>query len=341
MPEPVVVTAMREFKQGLLLREAAQMQEMARRWLAVEQALEAQIAALTGDLAAMKAAGETVSRAKLYQLDRYQRLLTQTQAEFRQYAAWAEGEIRRGQAEMARLGLAHSAQAIQLSYWPHVGAYFDRLPLEAVEYMVGLAGNGRPVGELLRLRMVRGADGRPLPEVWERLTETLINGTALGWNPRKTAGKLKNDLTGGLNKAMVIARTEQLRVYREVSREQYAASGVVRSQKRLSAHDGRVCGACLADDGKVYSLGAVIADHPQGRCTSVPLVEDVPETAWTAGEAWFRQQPPAVQQSILGRETYEAWSKGQFEFGALTTHTDHEVWGGGVQVTPLSQLVVE
>ena len=339
MPEPVVVTAMREFKHGLLLREAAQMQEMARRWLQVEGALEAHLAALTEEMARLKAAGESVSRAKLYQLDRYKRLLTQTQREFQEYAAWAEGEVRRGQAEMARLGLAHSVQAIQLSYWPNVGVYFDRLPIEAVEYMVGLAGNGRPVGELLKLRMVRGSDGAVLPGVWDRLTETLITGTGLGWNPRKTARLMRDDLAGGLDKALVISRTEQLRVYRQVSREQYAASGVVTSQKRISAHDGRVCAACLAADGQVYPLGAVIPDHPCGRCSSIPNVEGVPETKWTAGEDWFRQQPPDVQQHILGAETYAAWQAGKFEFGALTTHTHDETWGGGVQVTPLSKLV--
>ena len=43
MPDPAVVIASREFKRGLLLRERMQMEEMARRWLDVEAALEAQI----------------------------------------------------------------------------------------------------------------------------------------------------------------------------------------------------------------------------------------------------------------------------------------------------------
>ena len=46
MPDPAVVLAARQFKQGLLLREQQQMQAMARKWLDVERNLEAQIAAL-------------------------------------------------------------------------------------------------------------------------------------------------------------------------------------------------------------------------------------------------------------------------------------------------------
>jgi hypothetical protein len=339
MPDPAVVVAMREFKRGLLLREAAQMQEMARRWLELERALEAQIAALTEELSRMGAAGEAISRARLYRLERYQRLLAQTQREVRRYATWAEGEIGRQQATLARLGLEHASQAIQLSYWPSVGAYFDRLPREAVEYMVGLAGDGAPLGELLKLRMVRDAAGRPLPGVWERLTEMLIRGTGQGWNPRKTARAMRDDLAEGLNKAMVIARTEQMRVYREVSRQQYEYSGVVKGQKRLTAHDGRVCPACIADEGTVYPLGSTISDHPQGRCTSVPIVVGLPEVEWTGGEQWFRQQDGATQRAILGPGRFEAWQAGQFEFAALTTHTYDPTWGGGVRPTPLEQLV--
>ena len=200
--------------------------------------------------------------------------------------------------------------------------------------IVGIAGNGRPLGELLRNRMVtRDAD------VWQRLVDNLVRGTALGRNPRDVARAMRDDLAGGLNKALVIARTEGLRPYREASRAQYEASGVVTGQKRLCAHDGRVCGACLADEGTVYGLGEVIPDHPNGRCTGVPIVTGMPETRWTAGEGWFQEQPQEVQVSILGQAKWQAYQEQRFKFADLVTHTHDATWGGGLTPTPLSKLV--
>jgi SPP1 gp7 family putative phage head morphogenesis protein len=339
--DPAVVIAMQGFKQGLVARDAAQMQEMARRWLGVERALEGQIAALAQEMASEREAGRAASRAALYRMERYQRLLGQAREEIARYADWAAEFVTDGQAELARMGVEQAGQAIQLSYWPQssVGVYFDRLPVEAVEAMAGIAGNGRPVGELLRLRMVRDASGQVLPGVWDGLTQSLIDGTALGWNPRKTARKMADDLAQGLQKALVIARTEQLRVYRMASLEQYRASGVVTGQKRLAAHDSRTCAACIADDGALYPLDAVISDHPNGRCTSVPVVKGMPEVSWLSGLDWFSQQDPQTQAEILGPGRFEAWEAGAFAFGDLVTRQSDATWGDSIVPTPLGALL--
>ena len=261
MPDPAVVVAMREFKRGLLAREAGQMREMAQQWLQVEARLADLIDGTARDFNERLQDGKTITPAALYRLERYKRLRAQARDQFGEYAEWASGSLTTYQEGSIRLGLDHSAQAIQLSYWPDsVGIYFDRLPVEAVINQAGLAGNGRPVGELLRNRMVTQDQ-----DVWQRLVNNLVRGTALGRNPRDVARDMRDDLAGGLNKALVIARTEGLRPYREVGRSQYEKSGVVTGQKRLCGHDGRVCAACLADEGTVYGLREVISDHPQGR----------------------------------------------------------------------------
>jgi SPP1 gp7 family putative phage head morphogenesis protein len=334
-----VVTVMREFKAQLLAQEASQMQQMAKRWIEVEQSLDAYISALVQEIDEKRRLGQPVSESQIFQLRRYQELLRQAEVQFAQYVAWADEEIVRQQGRLARLGLDHAAQAIQASYWPSMGVAFDRLSVEAVEIMIGLAGNGAPIGELLRLRMLRDANGQPLPGVWSRLTRTLIESTAIGRNPRQTARMMRNDLAGGLNKALVIARTEQLRVYRMAATQQYRDSGVVRGHKRLSAHDGRVCAACLADEGTVYSIDEVIPDHPQGRCTGVPIVKGMPGVNWLSGENWLKAQPADTQRQILGGSRWDVWQEGAFAFSALVTHTHSSEWGGGVTPTPLSQLV--
>jgi len=339
--EPLVVRAMREFRRELLARDAGQMQVMARRWLQVERALNAEIDALVLDFQQRKERGEAVGRGAAYKLERYRRLLAQTEGEYEAYAGWAEGVIRTEQERMAVYGVEHAAAAIGLSYLDagSVGTFFDRLPVEAVANMAGMAGNGRSLGELLKKRIDPTYSGKGQLSAWQRLTQTLVNGTALGWNPRKTARKMAADLAAGLQKALLIARSEQLRVYRMAAVQQYQASGVVEGQKRLTAHDDRVCPACLADEGKVYPITAVIPDHPQGRCTGVPMVKDLPEVEWLSGEDWFRRQPSAVQANILGNGRFVAWRNGEFEFGQLVTRTSDPVWGAGLVPTGLGDLV--
>lgn len=341
VPEPLVVRAMREFRADLLAREAGQMAVMVRRWGGVEQALQGQVDALVLEFAQRKERGEAVGRGALYRLERYQTLLGQTQAEFASYAEWSEGNVSEGQEMFGLLGSEQAVAAIGLSYQEvgSIGPFFDRLPVEAVQAMVGIAGNGRPLGELLRSRINPSYSDAGRSSAWQRLTQSLVNGTALGWNPRKTARQMMNDLAEGLNKALLISRTEQLRVYRQAAIGQYQDSGVVRGQKRLTAHDPRVCAACIADEGTVYPITATIPDHPQGRCTGVPVVIGLPEVTWEGGEDWFRNQPRGTQVSILGSGRLGAWEDGAFGFGDLVTRTRDDVWGAGLVPTPLKDLV--
>lgn len=337
-PEPGVVIALREFKQGLLARESAQMQTMAARWLQVEQGLGAQIDSLVYYLADLRAQGQIPTRSQIYQLQRYRTLLAQAERQFNEYAKWASDYVTRGQAEMVRYGIDHAYQATQTSYEGQIPAYFDRLSVEATENMIGLAGNGQPIGDLIYERMVRDANGAPLPGVFERVTQTLVEATAQGWNPRETARVIRDDITGGLQSALTIARTEQLRVYREAGVEQYRQSGVVIGMRRLVAHDGRACAACLADEGTVYPINAIIPDHPNGRCGQVPIVEGMDPVSWLGGEEWLRLQDEDVQMNTLGPGRFELWQSGRIRLSDLVVHTQSEEWGAGIAVRPLGDL---
>ena len=162
---------------------------------------------------------------------------------------------------------------------------------------------------------------------------------ALGYNPRKTARLMAQAATGSLNRMMVIARTEQLRVYRQASLESYRASGVVTGYKRLATHDNRVCPACLMAEGTRYDLDETMPEHPQGRCALVPVVAGVPNVTWVGGADWFEAQSPTMQRDILGKGRYYAWQNGDFDLEQLVTVKRNPVWGDSLQVTPLRELV--
>lgn len=322
--EPRVVALMREFKRELLRREETAMRALALRWVQLEEALAPEMQALADEIAARRAAGEPVSEMQVFRLEQYLTLQRQLQAETRRYNDDAAALMTAEQRELARLGIEQATTAIvETMAEGGIRLSFLRLPVEAIEAMVGLAGNGSPLREVLERRVFAGA--------LEGAVKTLIQATAEGWNPRKTARLLRDGFTGGLNPALRVARTEQLRVFREAGRQQYVVSGVVTGQRRLAAHDGRVCAACLADEGRIYPLDAVIPDHPQGRCTGVPVVRGMPEVQWPAGEAWLREQPERVQRSVLGA-AFEGWQSGEFGMGALVEHTMSEEWGAGIRV---------
>jgi len=328
--DPTVVVVAREFKQALLLREAQQMQDMAGRWLQIEHKLDAQIAALASQFEEERVAGRAISEAKLYRMRRYQLLTAQLQEEVGSYTGYAGTLIADKQREWGALGIRHAATLTQLSYETGVGAFFDRLPVAAIETMVGLAGDGSPLNTLLRQSWPDAVDG---------LTEALINGTALGWNPTKTARYMREGMASGLDRALTILRTEQIRAYRESERMQYEHSGVVDGYYRIVAHDGRTCAACLMAEGEFYRNRDALRDHPNGRCSTVPKVRGLPSLQFEKGPAWFAKQPEETQLQILGPGKYAAWRDGKFGLADLVTVRKDATWGDSVTPTPLRELV--
>lgn len=329
---PLVVRVMLQFKAALLSREIDQMEEMARRWLTIEQNLQGSIDALALELDRLRQEGETIQVSKLIRMERYRRLLDQVSTQLSYYSDYADSRIRSGQQEMIVLGISNATDSIRNYYATHnrVAGAFDVLPVSALENMIGLAGNGSPLRKLLQDSWPAAVDG---------LTGQLINAIALGKNPNDTARAMVKGFGVGFNRAINIARTEQLRVYRTAANEQYKASGVVKGYKRLSARDARVCPACLlADDGTVYDLDTVFEEHPQGRCTPVPVVSGLPVVEWQSGQSWFLAQSEEAQRSILGGSKFDAWQSGEFELADLVKREDNPVWGTSLRTASLKEL---
>lgn len=258
--EPLAIQVMREFHRALLAHEEAQVARMVRAWMTVDKALAADIRALAEEIVRLRAAGEVVTEAQLYRLSRYQSLVAQIQIEITRYEQRAAQIILAGESDMARMGVNHAQGAIRAMYRTFgVRGAFNHLPVRAVEYMVGLTADGGPLFGLLQQRALT-------PAAVDGLTKTLIEAVTRGWNPRKTARAMQDGLTDGLQKALVIARDQQLRVYRMASDQQYRESGVVSAKRRVAAKDGRTCLACLAMDGELIPVGMEMYDHAAGRC---------------------------------------------------------------------------
>jgi len=330
--EPLVIQVMREFKTALLAHEASQVNRMVRAWMRLDRSLAFDIAALADEIARLQAAGEIITEARLYSMARYQSLLAQIRVEVQGYERRATEIIIRGQERMARAGLRDAQGLITAGYHTFgMRASFMRLPVRAVEYLVGITADGAPLFGVLQQRALT-------PAAVEGLTNTLIDAVTRGWNPRKTAQVMRDGLTQGLQKALVIARDQQLRAYRAASDQQYRESGVVSGKRRVAAKDGRTCLACLAMDGEYIPVGMEMYDHPCGRCTALPIIEGLPPLTWQQGPEWFETLSAERQQAMMGPGRYEAWRDGAFQFRELATPTYDPTWGRGLAVTPLSRL---
>ena len=331
-PESTIVTRMMEHKKELIARDGDTILHMGNRWLRLENALDANIQVLALDMAEAKAKGEAVTRTALFKRQRYQTLIAQVRDELSEYNAWADEFIQLNQKQMGKLGIEHGVDALQgvlMEGGEGVGAFFERLPVSAIENMVGVATDGGPIQQLLE---------KAYPEAVDRMTDALVRNTALGINPRQTAREMIEGTAETLNHSLTVARTEQLRVYREASRQQYEKSGMVQSYRRLSAKNDRTCAVCLALDGEVYPTSELMHVHPNDRCTMVPIVEGLPPVEWESGEDWLKKQDPEIREKILGKSASDMLDDGVIELGDLVQKVDHPDWGPSLQRTPLKDL---
>ena len=331
--QSIVVARMLEFKADLLARDAATILTMGQRWMQLEGALEANIGLLVLELKELEAAGQAINIQRVYKIRRYQTLLAQVQKEMTSYNLWAADYIAQNQIVMGSLGIAHAAEAITLTMLEGVGAvgpFFDKIPFSAVELMVGNAGKGGPVYALLQ---------EAYPTAVENMTNILIKGIAMGIGPGETAKQMVVGMEYALNHALTVATTEQLRVYREASRQQYESTGAVLGYKRFAAKDSLTCALCLALDGEVYPTDEFNNVHPRDRCTMIPIVRGVSELTWESGEDWLRKQPEEVQIKTLGPGALEMWKNGEIELKDLVNKTTHEIWGPSLRRVPLRDLV--
>jgi SPP1 gp7 family putative phage head morphogenesis protein len=262
---------------------------------------------------------------------RYRSLRSQIASELDTYAAFMNGSVTDGQRAAATMALEHSATAINsVAVESQVAVDFNRLPVSAVENLIGTAGDGSPLRTVLD-DAARGAG--------DRLGQHLVNGIALGRGPLDVARTaMRLGLGQSFTRMQAIARSEMLRAYRSSSLMQYETSRVVTSYTRLSARDDRVCPGCLFADGRTYPIGYGFDSHVNCRCTLIPRLNNVPDIRFQTGTEWFAEQPESTQRNILGKGRYDAWKSGKAELSDMVTRHWDDTWGGSLVPTLVRDL---
>ena len=250
----------------------------------------------------------------------------------------AVGLGRRGARQAVAAGLPRGVTMENLA---NIGLEWNRLPEEAFTNFVGISGDGQPIGDLLA----------PLgPEAAAPIKDAIGNGIALGKSPRETAQLMRVAAGIPLSRALLIARTETNRAFRESTRLQYANnSQVVTGYRRMATKDDTTCMACIALDGTLYKLDEPLNEHPNGRCAIVPEtitykdlgldVEMPPQPE--NGQSWFMNQGKAVQKRMLGPSRFRAYQTGDLNLADLVEIRSSPIWGDAAGVASLRNTLVK
>lgn len=326
---PDVVDVMESFNDALAQREVDQWILMGRQWKQVQNRLQLYIQQVADEIDARRTAGQAVNSSALYRLERYKDLMRQVKVEAAKYENFATGVISGEQQVYGELGIEAAQQSIRTAGY---SAQFNRINVGAVQDMVGLTADGSPLFDLLKKRALA-------PDMLSGLTNAMIEAVSLGYNPAKTAGIMANGLNQGLSKALTIARTEQIRVYRQATFDQYAASGVVDQWQRHAAKSERTCLVCMALDGQIQNVGSLFASHPNCRCYVVPILKGVEYSARQSGQDWLENKPAEYQKKVLGKY-YELYKSGT-PLEKMVNVVEDPTWGPTLRAVPMKDLVTD
>lgn len=322
-----VIRFLARHRRQVLARDDAAIRELTRRWLSVERALSGELRALAEEAQRLRKAGLPLEGVR-QRLARAESLQRQVYRELNQYAGQVSDLVTDNQRQLAALAGQHTAEA--LDRLGVLSAGFNQLPTAAFETMVGHVSGGAPLFDYFIAQ---------LPEKTVRaIGDELMRGIALGWNPRKTAVAMQNAAALGHRRALLISRTETLRMYRTSSIMNYRESAVVVGWRWVCARQTRTCIACIVKDGTIHEKSEEFVDHPNGRCAAVPYVEGRPWRLAPARE-WFKEQKPEVQRGMMGQKMWTMWQGKQIGLDDVAQAHHHPTFGTSYGVATIQQAL--
>lgn len=293
---------------------------------------------------AKRAAGEPLTPAQITNLARTQRALAMTAGRLQELAAEIGPLLEPAVREVVER-TADLTTSVAQSQMPPVDSKllpsFTRVDQPALEQIIE-----RTMGQI-------HASSLPLADdAVDALKSALIRAVPSGWHPDKAAREIlrrtRGAFAGGLTRAMVIARTEQLDAHRAANRAQNMANPTVTAVVWTATLDGRTCPSCLAKHNTEYPPDTEGPwDHAQGRCTFVPKtkswadlgfpgIEEPPDLIPTT-EDWIDQNPHDAVKA-LGPDRYRMLMDGDISIKDMATRVENPDWRPSYTATTIADL---
>jgi hypothetical protein len=144
-------------------------------------------------------------------------------------------------------------------------------------------------------------------------------------------GDVMGNIWSGIQRTI---RTLAEQMFRRGQQEQ-AKKTPVRKWRRIANHE-TACLACLMLEGTIYDREEDFADHPNGRCTIVPVENASPDDH--PGRDWFLEQDEETQRKIMGKGRWEAWQNGDIDLDDMVDVVNDPIYGPLPHIKPLKSF---
>lgn len=313
------------FRAALIRRERRAAAELARAYTRIFASLQKDL-----DQVVIRSAREG-TEGLIIREQQLRMLLAQVERKATKFTAIAVNKISETQASEIEHGAEDAINLLRRAYSgapPGLTITFGQLPEGVIESMVGNLGDGSP------LRLLLNEFGS---EASREISAMLINSIAAGRSIRRIAQDMRRLTQEPLARTLLVARTEVLRAYRQGSIATYQANkDVVKGWTWVSAASARTCMACWMMHGTAHSNEEMFSDHPNGRCTPVPLTKTWEELGIAgmreqepiqSGESAFLNLPASEQRRIMGGPAYRAWRDGAVTLQDFVGVKQSSQWG--------------
>lgn len=278
---------------------------------------------LQGDIDSLMAeyGDEGMSKARFSKLGRFQRLKARIQEEMQDYQAVLKNEISEATEIIIEKAGVDALELMRAGFLDVYGinGSFNRLPREEIITLLGFLREDSPLYKKIEMLA---------PYVADKVSETILEGVGLGYNPRKIAREINRAFGISLTESMRMVRTVQLWSYREATRANYLANDdIISGWIWWSALiPGRTCMSCVAMHGTRHSLDEVLNDHYNGLCTEIPIIIGM-ETERQSGIEWFNEQDEVTQRTMMGPAKYTEWNLGNITIEQMSQEFEDDVYG--------------
>lgn len=313
---------------ALLAKEYQTVKGIVRAYEVAERRVEASIRQFQARIKAAQNAGLEPSLAWYYQEARLENVLREIRMHLDEFSKDALEFAESGRSDAYELGAVHALRLAEAQ------VYGDIAGLNA-----GAFANAQAL--LSATSPLKALFDEIGPTAAVKAREVFAQGIAEGWNPRKMGRVLASEIEGlSKRRAVLIARTEQIRAYRTANTDVYKRNAdVLRGWRWTAAKTPATCAMCLALDGEIFPVDQPLSSHPACRCSMVPLPKtDFGGPQPTLGEDYFQKLPEADQDRILGKGKAVLYRDGKITLKDNVHWKGSPEWGRQPSPRPLSWL---
>lgn len=291
-----------------------------------------------------KAAGNPLTPWQIAQLNRTQRALASTGAKLRELAAELGPDLDDALRQVVNQTADLNGEILRSQMPPldsRILPSFTRTDQAALEQiiersMTNVVAASMPITE----------------ESLDAVKSSLIRAVPSGWHPNAAAAEMlrrvRGSFSGGLTRALRIARTEMLDAHRAANRASNAANSSVTAVVWHAELSPRTCPSCIAKHGQEYPPDTPGPyDHQNGRCTFIPKTKswydlgfpelEEPPDVFQDSQSWINENPEDAI-AAMGPDRYRMLQDGQISIGDLSTRVENPAWRPSYNATSITDL---